>query len=456
MIETPEGLEFRLTGPQSQFSNSEQKFVAMVSGFGAGKTTTGVIDLLTNMYTYPNMSWLWIEPTLGLVKDIFYNKIEEILTLQRVPYKINLSDNILHVQGYGTVFCRSMDRPARIVGFECGDAYLDEFDTESYPKAMEVWQKVIGRIRQNFPVEYIGGVERRRQNRVRVMTTPEGFRATYEIFVKNVNNMRIAAQEALENGDKERFEFLESNYLQYSVIHASTYSNERNLPETYIDSIRAAYPPELIDAYLMGNFVNLTSGQVYRQFDRKLNGTEVEAEKHETIHIGIDFNVMKMSAVAHVIRDSRAFAIREIYKRKDTPDMIDEINNLFAGHRIIVYPDATGNKRSSADSAALTDIRLLKDEGFELKVDRTNPRVRERVNSMNSMFVNGLGARRYLVNERFCPNYVECLEQQAYNSSGTPDKKHDFDHLPDAAGYFINKRFGINRGDLMESALTGW
>jgi hypothetical protein len=42
------------------------------------------------------------------------------------------------------------------------------------------------------------------------------------------------------------------------------------LPTDYIDSLRASYPPQLIEAYLEGRFVNLNSGCV-PEFSRKLN-----------------------------------------------------------------------------------------------------------------------------------------------------------------------------------------
>ncbi|MDV7677376.1 terminase family protein, partial [Acinetobacter baumannii] len=59
----------------------------------------------------------------------------------------------------------------------------------------------------------------------------------------------------------------------YGMIQASTYDNEANLPDDYISSLYESYPPQLISAYLRGQFVNLTSGAVYPDFDRVLNHT---------------------------------------------------------------------------------------------------------------------------------------------------------------------------------------
>jgi hypothetical protein len=77
------------------------------------------------------------------------------------------------------------------------------------------------------------------------------------------------------------------------------------LPDDYISSLYESYPPQLISAYLRGQFVNLTSGAVYPDFDRKLNHTDEEIKPGEPLIIGMDFNVLKMAAVVYVIRDGK-------------------------------------------------------------------------------------------------------------------------------------------------------
>ncbi|SQC43005.1 Uncharacterised protein [Klebsiella pneumoniae] len=58
-----------------------------------------------------------------------------------------------------------------------------------------------------------------------------------------------------------------------------------------------------------------------------------------------------------------------------------------------------------------------------------NPPVKDRINSMNAMFCNGNGDRRYKVNVAPLPGpTVDCLEQQVWIKTGEPDKKSDNDH----------------------------
>jgi hypothetical protein len=122
--------------------------------------------------------------------------------------------------------------------------------------------------------------------------------------------------------------------------------------------------------------------------------------------------------------------------------MIAEIDRLYPGRSIYVYPDSSGKNRKSVN-ASETDISKLDDAGYFTRYDSVNPFVRDRINAMNAMLCNGNGVRRYKVNTNLCPRYTDDLEQQVYNKQGVPDKAHDTDHMPDAGGYYIAYAFPI-------------
>ena len=318
-----------------------------------------------------------------------------------------------------------MEKPQTIVGFKIGHALVDELDVLPVLKAQHAWRKIIARMRYK-----VDGLK----NGVDVTTTPEGFKFVHQQFVKQLR-------------DKPHLAGL------YGLVQASTFDNELNLPDDYIQSLMESYPPQLISAYLKGLFVNLTSGTVYHAYDRKLNGTDAEHLQGEALHIGMDFNVGKMSAIAHVLREGLPFAVDEITQGYDTPDMIQKIKERywrFDGNtyqktcEVLVYPDASGDSRKSVN-ASVTDLALLKQAGFHVKAPAANPPVKDRVNAMNAMFCNAKGERRYRVNADKCPIYADCLEQQIWNDSGEPDKSQGADHANDAGGYFIHNQFPIIR-----------
>lgn len=417
------------TEPQARYLNLKCKFPAFIAGFGTGKSETMCNSALLDSLEGGSDSLVALyEPTYDLVRLILAPRMEEKLIDWGVRYKYNKAENIIYTSSgqMGDFVLRTLDNPARIVGYESFRAKIDEIDTLKQEHASEAWIKIIARNRQR-PRTYTD-TSGKPMNTVGIFSTPEGFRFVYDRWVKNKKD-------------------------GYEMVQASTMSNPF-LPDDYVQSLRDSYPPQLIEAYLQGEFVNLTSGTVYPQFDRNLNHSDEEYNAGEPAHVGMDFNVGKMSAIIHVERDGDPIAVGEILGAYDTPEMIRLIKQRLWREtsngefdklcEIYVYPDASGGSRKTVN-AGTSDIALLRDAGFHVMADSKNPPVRDRINSVNAMFCNAEGERRYKVNTKLCPIYTEAREQQIYNKQGEPDKTHDKDHPNDAADYYIYNKFPLVR-----------
>jgi len=418
-------MNLELSAPQDIYLNVlDTKFRAYVGGFGSGKTYVGCLDLLVFFCRHPGTRQGYFGPTYPSIRDIFFPTFEEAAESMGFTCDIQVTNKEIHLyrgsKYYGTVICRSMDKPSSIIGFKIARALVDEIDTLTPDKADKAWNKIVARMRLTIP-----GVV----NSIGVTTTPEGFLFVYDKFKKDPTE-------------------------SYSMVQASTYENEKFLPDDYIPSLIETYPSNLITAYLNGDFVNLTSGSIYIQFDRKLNNSTEELNKGDHLHIGMDFNVGNMSGVVHVIIDDKPVAVDEIVGAFDTPDIINTIKkrywdettdgNFTKTCNITIYPDSSGDSRKTVN-AGQTDIQLLTMAGFNCLHNPANPRVRDRINSMNRAFCDNAGERMYLVNTKKCPKYTEDLEQQVYADNGEPDKKAGKDHRPDAGGYFIAHKYPIIR-----------
>lgn len=397
------------TKPQFDYITAADQFPAMVAGFGAGKTEAAIKRAIIGKLQYPTLNRGFYEPTYDLVRMIAFPRFEEALTELNIPYKLFKSPlNYLEIENAGRIFFRSMDTPSRIIGYEHADADVDELDTLKVNDAADVWRRIQSRNRQKKPDGAL--------NTIGVTTTPEGFKFVYQAWKKSPKN-------------------------GYRIIQAPTISNP-HLPDGYIESMRDSYPEQLIEAYLNGEFVNLTSGTIYKSFDRKLNNTNRQWDGKEPVYIGMDFNVGKMSAVIHIKENSKPIAIDEIVDAYDTPDMINIIKSRYKNVTIRVYPDASGGSRKSVN-ASITDIALLEQAGFSVITDKKNPFVKDRIAAMNRALCDNSGNRDYLINIDKCPSYADCLEQQVWNSNGEPDKTQNKDHANDAAGYFIAHDYPI-------------
>jgi hypothetical protein len=420
-------MRISLNVPQGDFLQLPQKYRAFVAGFGSGKTFVACNSICAHFYEFPRLTQGYFGPSYPHIRDIFYPTIEEVAHNFEMKVEINQGNKEVHFYRgrtyYGTTICRSMERPATIVGFKIAHAVADEIDILPKDKAALAWRKIIARMRYNEPNV---------RNGVDVTTTPEGFLFVHNQFVAELQRKPELRQ-------------------MYGLVQASTYDNEANLPADYIPSLLASYPSALISAYLDGQFVNLKQGTVYTSFNRhSLLCITAEVEQpHEPLHIGMDFNVGKMAAIVHVIRKGRPYAVAEILNLIDTPAMIQAIKARFPSHHISIYPDASGDNRKS-QKASETDIALLRAANFTVLNNPANPLIRDRVLSMNRAFEEG-----YRVNTDRCPTYTECLEQQAYDKNGEPDKSNGFDHPNDAGGYFIAYKFPIMHNRVARVRMKG-
>jgi PBSX family phage terminase large subunit len=390
-------LRARASVPQSDLVNSTSPFPAFVGGFGSGKTHALILRTLSKLFG-DGRDFAYYLPTYDLVRTIGYPRFTETLQSMGVPYSVNKAAHTIEVNGK-TLYFRTLDNPDRIVGYEVSDSAVDELDTLPTEKARRAWQQVIARNRQKKDA----GI-----NTVAVGTTPEGFRFVYEQWVKNKTP-------------------------SYELIQAPTESNAKHLPPGYVETLRETYPPNLLKAYLDGEFVNLTSGTVYSSYNRERHESRERIQPNEPLYIGCDFNVTKQAATVYVKRGEAWHAVQELVNMFDTREMVALIQEKWQrnGHSIFVYPDASGGSRKTVD-ASISDIALLEQAGFFVRAKRQNPAVRDRIIATNAAFDKG----KLFVNSHACPTVAECLEQQVYKN-GEPDKSSGKDHQNDATTYPI-------------------
>lgn len=409
----------KLNKPQFEFISHPKKFSAFVGGYRSGKTFVGCVRLCINALEHPGIPQGYFAPTYPQIADIFYDTIPGVAEAFGLFADIVASNKRVHLRDskgrcLSTIVCKSMEHPGRIVGFNIAHALVDEIDCMPIKKADSAWKKIIARMSTVWPG--------RAENTVDVTTTPEGFNWVYRKFVKEL--AANPAQRPL-----------------YGIVHASTRQNAKNLPKDYIPSLRESYPANLVDAYIDGQFVNLVSGSVYPNFCRRLNHTDETIRPGEELHVGMDFNINRMAATVFVMRDGEPRQLYELTSLFDTPAMIEALVERFPGHKITVYPDASGKNRKSVNGSE-SDHSLLKRAGFTVRVNPANPMVRDRVLAVNAMLLNGEGVRRLKINTDKCPVTTQVLEQQAYNEQGEPNKDGTEDPA-DAFGYFVVHRFPI-------------
>ncbi len=398
--------------------DTSTQILGISAGYGAGKTRALCAKAV--MLAAANQGFIGavMEPTGPLIRDIWQNDFEQFLENYEIPYTFRASplpEYMLHLPGGDTkILCRSFENWSRIIGLNLAWVLADEIDTVTPSIANKAFPKILGRLRSGNVRQFAAA------------STPEGFRWMWTTF---------GSDEAKARPDRH-------------LIKMRTADNP-HLPPDFIERLQANYDPSLLRAYLDGEFVNLTTGQVYDRFDRNKHCIANPPDTaSESLRVGIDFNVGNMSAVIANRLGSSLLVIDEIAGAHDTDALAQEIIRRYPNRRMYAYPDASGGNRST--NASQTDINILESYGMSNQSPRANPPVRDRVAAVQALLENGKGQVRLQVTER-CKRVIECLELQCYTDKGEPDKDAGFDHMNDALGYLVWREFnplhaGAGRG----------
>ena len=159
----------------------------------------------------------------------------------------------------------------------------------------------------------------------------------------------------------------------------------------------------------------------------------------------MDFNLDPMSAVISVLEGRTVKVIDEIViYGSNTDEMVDEIQTRYPSRQICVYPDPASRQRKTS-AGGRTDLSILQNAGFAVKVRDRHSAIRDRINSVNARLMSADGMRHLYINPK-CKQVIRSLERQTYKEgTNQPDKDSGFDHMNDALGYLIDFLYPIKR-----------
>ena len=395
--------------PQREFfDNSNTEILGLSAGYGAGKTRALCAVCVKLAALNVGFTGAVMEPTGPLIRDIWQADFEQFLEHYEIPYTFRASplpEYVLHLpKGDTKILCRSFENWSRIIGLNLAFVLADEIDTVAPSVCDRAFPKILGRLRSGNVRQFCAA------------STPEGFRWMWNTF---------GSEAAQEREDRK-------------LIRMRTQDNP-HLPDDFIERMQANYDPSMLQAYLNGEFVNLTTGQVYDRFTREKNIITAKPDIGlDPLRVGLDFNIGNMNAVIGIVQDQKLLIFDEISGSHDTDSIAQEIKARYPMNKIYVYPDASGGNRST--NASQTDIQILEGYGFSNQSPRSNPPVRDRISSVQALLCNGKGESRLQIHAS-CRKLIESMELQSYTEKGEPDKESGYDHMADAVGYLIWREF---------------
>ncbi len=314
-------------------------------------------------------------------KDVL-PEIEEILDANNVQYKFHQTHKYFKFPwsgSRGVVDVATAEK--RIRGPNWGYALINEVSLISKYR----YREVIGRVR----------VKGTKYPQIASVGTPEGEDEWIDDWWNN--------------------EDVEQRLPNSRIITGDTRDNRENLGGDYIEALEGSYDPQMLDAYMRGLMVNMTSDRFYYSYDPLLNDdTSIKYNPQLPVMALIDFNVDPMCATLCQIQETPSNGLIRVVDHQGRPyrevHAFDEIRlegpeghdtaNLSAAmyakglhpESTILYPDPAGNARSTKGDIqrGRSDIEILRNLGwFQIKVKTKAPNMRGRRLATNNVLSRG-------------------------------------------------------------------
>jgi phage terminase large subunit len=372
---------------QYQFVTATEKFVWLCAGLGAGKSYALSHYIIKRMLTNPETVGLVCAATYGQLRDSILTELFRQLDLMGLKYSYSTLTGFLQLHANGArVKTFSLENYEVLRGIEVGWIAIDE----ACLAKEDAYKVAIGRLR----CKHSKALE------CRIVSTPKGFDYLYDRYVG----------EKLSPGHR--------------LIHATAFDNPY-LPDGYLDSLAANYDKRMYAQEVLAEFVSNAEGNVYFAFDRKDHKEQVLQLPNWKVWTGMDFNVNPMTAVfGNMVRGTLHIFGEAYLKNANTYLMRDEMKKRFDKQQVAIAPDATGRARKT--SSTKSDHMILREAGFEVLANKTNPQVEDRYNTVNGR----LGEGRIKIDIVNCPMLVRDLERVTHENN----PKY-LTHISDALGY---------------------
>ncbi len=283
-------VEFVLNdGAQTDFFRSEAPFPAFMGGQGSGKTAAAVMRCFNYSMEHPGSKGVWTEPVAAMFQEsclptlrMFYGEYEGGIWQEQGKggpnHRIEFSNGCVWM-------LKAAETPERLVGFEVAWALMNEAGSTEHGSQEQAYLNLVGRLRQKGFPHWLG-----------VATTPSGRNWLWKEWVESPT--------AKETG--------------HVLFCGSTFENQENLPEGYIERMSKAYVPgtPMYRERVLGEFVQM-SGLVVPGFtDKMTDPWPDELFTHKVA--GVDFGSQSPTTIIEAAQNtSRHIWLREwLYKRE--------------------------------------------------------------------------------------------------------------------------------------------
>ena len=391
-------MKIKLTKPQYEVSSSKKRFRVLISGRRFGKTYLCITEMM-KYASQPNQQIWYVAPTFKMAKEICWSNLKEMLNQFNWIEDINETTLTIRIRKTNsTISLKGADNYDALRGTGLNFLILDEFADIDKRTWFEVLRASVS--------DTLGNVL--------MCGTPKGYgNWAYEMYLKGKQDDQWSS-------------------FQYTTVEGGMVSKEE-LEQAKQDVDIRTFRQEF-----EGAFENY-AGSVYYNFHPVDSVIDKKIDWTKPLHIGLDMNVDPMSAcVAQIEKDKVYFVDEIVIYSSNTDEMCQEIRDRYgAKPQIFMYPDPACRQRKTS-AGGRTDLSILQNAGFKVKVKHKHTPIRDRVNSVNAKLKDSKG-KRYIFVSKTCKTMIKGLQRQIYKeNTNIPDKEQGFDHMNDALGYLID------------------
>ena len=391
-----------LTSPQQTIFDDENRFRVVSAGRRFGKTYLSMYEI-ARVARFPGKRIFYVAPSYRMGKQIIWSQMCDEMRQRRWVRKINESDLTITLINGSKISVRSADNFDSMRGVSLDFVVLDECAYMS----KEVWTEVLRPTLSD------------REGGLLAISTPKGYNWFHDMFIGAASNANWA------------------NY-QYTTVEGG------NVTADEVEAARSDLPLKTYKQEYEASFEN-AGHLIYYGFNREQSVRKYTDDVPRVIHVGMDFNTNPMSAVICRVDRTGVHVFDEIsLPNSHTDELASELNDRYAGHQIVVYPDPAGAARKTS-SAGRTDHAILQQWGFTVKARRAHSPVRDRINAVNRVLEDAAGVRTLHIDPK-CKTTIECITKHQYKEgTTTPDKDSGYDHMNDSLGYLVDYLYPIRK-----------
>ena len=396
----------QLHSGQMKVFKSKARFKVVCAGRRWGKSMLSIALMIKSAMKGRRRRVWYIAPTYMMAKQILWDELKQAINSKYVKKINDTTMTIILING-SELSLKGADKPDTLRGVALHTVVLDEFQ-DMKP---DTWYKVLRPTLSSTRGDAL------------IIGTPKGFSAFYDLWKIGQDEEMVA------RGQWESWQFVTAD--------------SPFIPEDEIEAAKLDLDPKSFEQEYLASF-NTMSGRVYYPFERDLHVKLCKFNPKLPIWIGQDFNIDPMSAtISQPQPNGEVWVTDEIMLySSNTEEACEEIERKLWRWKqnITVFPDPAGAHRQHARGES--DLDIFREKGFH-KIDfpRKHPPIADRVNSVNKMLLNAKGEIRLYVDPS-CRNTIESLEQVLYKpNSRDIDKAASVEHITDALGYNIHRKF---------------